>query len=66
MTDAYWCRDQNFRKYFQARKRHNIAPSTDVNSFYNKKYAGEYYNNLEILNQEYRKVQEVETLIKKE
>ena len=23
----WWCRDQNFRKYFQMRKKHDIAPS---------------------------------------
>ena len=23
----WWCRDQNFRKYFQMRKKHDIRPS---------------------------------------
>ena len=23
----WWCRDQNFRKYFQMRKKHNMRPS---------------------------------------
>jgi hypothetical protein len=50
MTDAYWCRDQNFRKYFEARKRHNIEPSVDVNTFYNKHKAKEYYSGLSEVN----------------
>eukprot|EP00356_Strombidium_inclinatum_P002192 CAMPEP_0170480814 /NCGR_PEP_ID=MMETSP0208-20121228/1502_1 /TAXON_ID=197538 /ORGANISM="Strombidium inclinatum, Strain S3" /LENGTH=209 /DNA_ID=CAMNT_0010753411 /DNA_START=12 /DNA_END=641 /DNA_ORIENTATION=+ len=28
----WWCRDQNFRKYFDMRKRHNIEPS--MSGFY--------------------------------
>ena len=36
LTTAYWCRDQNFRKYFEIRKRHGISPSVDVKGFYNK------------------------------
>ena len=24
----WWCRDQNFRKYFEMRKRHGIRPGT--------------------------------------
>lgn len=27
MWTNFWCRDQNFRKYFELRKRHNIKPS---------------------------------------
>ena len=43
ITTAYWCRDQNFRKYFEIRKRHGIAPSVDVSTYYNKKHSKEYY-----------------------
>ena len=28
----WWCRDQNFRKYFEMRKRHEIAPA--LSGFY--------------------------------
>ena len=28
----WWCRDQNFRKYFEMRKRHNITPA--ISGFY--------------------------------
>jgi hypothetical protein len=28
----WWCRDQNFRKYFEMRKRHNIKPA--ISGFY--------------------------------
>lgn len=45
-TTAYWCRDQNFRKYFQMRKKNGIAPSVDVNTFYNKDKCMPYYNGL--------------------
>ncbi len=31
----WWCRDQNFRKYFDMRKRHNIEPS--MSGFYHDK-----------------------------
>mmetsp|Transcript_26269 Transcript_26269/g.19724 ORF Transcript_26269/g.19724 Transcript_26269/m.19724 type:complete len:99 (-) Transcript_26269:58-354(-) len=31
----WWCRDQNFRKYFEMRKRHDIRPS--LNGFYHEK-----------------------------
>ena len=46
MTTSYWCRDQNFRKYFETRKRHGIKPSVDYNSFYNKDKAVPYYEGL--------------------
>lgn len=46
VTTAYWCRDQNFRKYFEMRKKHGIAPSVDYNNFYNKDKCKEYYNGL--------------------
>ena len=46
ITTAYWCRDQNFRKYFEMRKKHGIAPSTNVNSFYNKDKCKSYYDGL--------------------
>lgn len=50
MTDAYWCRDQNFRKYFEIRKRHGIEPSVEVNTFYNKDKERDYYNAHSTLN----------------
>ena len=28
MNFNFWCRDQNFRKYFEMRKKHDIRPST--------------------------------------
>ena len=31
----WWCRDQNFRKYFEMRKRHGIKPS--LKGFYHEK-----------------------------
>ena len=31
----WWCRDQNFRKYFEMRKRHDIRPS--LSGFYHEK-----------------------------
>ena len=43
MTTSSWCRDQNFRKYFEIRKRHGIEPSVDVNTFYNKDKAKSLY-----------------------
>lgn len=43
LTTPYWCRDQNFRKYFQMRKKHGIAPSVDYKNFYNKDKCKEYY-----------------------
>ena len=46
MTTSYWCRDQNFRKYFETRKRHGIEPSTDYNKFYNRDKAEQYYEGL--------------------
>ena len=46
ITTAYWCRDQNFRKYFEMRKKHNIEPSVDVKSFYNRDKCKPYYDGL--------------------
>ena len=31
----WWCRDQNFRKYFEMRKRHGIKPA--LSGFYHEK-----------------------------
>ena len=45
VTTAYWTRDQNFRKYFQMRKRHGIEPSVNVNSYYNKDKAAKAIEN---------------------
>ena len=39
MTNAYWCRDQNFRKYFEMRKKHGIEPSIDYKNYYNREKA---------------------------
>lgn len=50
MTNAYWCRDQNFRKYFEIRKRHNIMPSVDVSTYYNKDKELDYYRAFDTLN----------------
>ena len=38
----WWCRDQNFRKYFDMRKRHDIKPS--ISGFY---HDGLYTNAVE-------------------
>jgi hypothetical protein len=46
VTTAYWCREQNFRKYFEARKRNGITPSIDYNNFYNKDKCKPYYYGL--------------------
>lgn len=59
MTTSYWCRDQNFRKYFEIRKRHGIEPSVDVNSFYNKDKAKPYVEALFEMNDLLDKVSEV-------
>jgi len=48
-TDAYWCRDQNFRKYFEIRKRHGIVPSVDYNNFYNKDKEQKFYQGIDEL-----------------
>ena len=29
----WWCRDQNFRKYFEMRKKNDIRPSLNVEGF---------------------------------
>jgi hypothetical protein len=46
ITTAYWCRDQNFRKYFEMRKKHGIEPSVNVKKFYNKEKEQDYYSSL--------------------
>jgi len=46
MTTAYWARDQNFRKYFEMRKKNGIEPSTNYSKFYNKDKAKSYYDGL--------------------
>lgn len=45
ITTAYWCRDQNFRKYFEMRKKNGIKPSVNTNTYYNKSFATSYPNN---------------------
>lgn len=45
-TTAYWCRDQNFRKYFEIRKRHGIEPSTNESTYYNKDKEQNYWLSL--------------------
>jgi hypothetical protein len=43
----WWCRDQNFRKYFDMRKRHGIKPS--LSGFYHEKiYADAEKKNWEL------------------
>ena len=46
MTTPYWCREQNFRKYFETRKRHGIKPSIDYKTFYNRDKCDPYYQGL--------------------
>lgn len=46
-TTAYWCRDQNFRKYLQTRKNHGIEPSVDYNNFAYKNIEKDYYKSIE-------------------
>jgi hypothetical protein len=45
VTTAYWCRDQNFRKYFEMRKKNGISPSVNESSYYNKKLGRKFANN---------------------
>ena len=44
-TTAYWCRDQNFRKYFEMRKKNGIKPSVKISGYYNKNLCLPYYRN---------------------
>ncbi|CAI2379660.1 unnamed protein product [Moneuplotes crassus] len=37
---SWWCRDQNFRKYFEMRKKHGIRPS--LSGFYHEKIYDDY------------------------
>ena len=46
MYTPFWCRDQNFRKYFEIRKRHGIKPSVNVSGYYNKDKAVAYWDGL--------------------
>jgi hypothetical protein len=46
ITTAYWCRDQNFRKYFELRKKNNIKPSVNYSKFYNRDKCKPYYEGL--------------------
>ena len=48
----WWCRDQNFRKYFEMRKKHGIRPS--LNGFYHEKI----YNDVEKKNLEIYKMRQ--------
>ena len=45
VTTAYWCRDQNFRKYFEMRKKNGITPSVNYKTYYNKDLCLPYYAN---------------------
>src|SRR4051812_11777272 len=45
-TTSFWCRDQNFRKYFEIRKRHNIEPALNYSKFYNRDKCEAYYDGL--------------------
>ena len=40
MWTNWWCRDQNFRKYFEMRKKHGIRPS--LSGFYHEKIYDDY------------------------
>ena len=45
----WWCRDQNFRKYFEMRKRHDIRPA--LSGFYDDEiYADAKRKNMEWAN----------------
>lgn len=44
LTLPYWTRDQNFRKYFEMRKKNGIEPSLDVSKYYNKDKCLPFYN----------------------
>ena len=46
----WWCRDQNFRKYFEMRKRHGIRPS--LTGFYHESI----YADVEKKNVEFSKI----------
>jgi hypothetical protein len=46
LTTAYWCREQNFRKYFEMRKKHGISPSIDTDNFYKRDTCKQYYEGL--------------------
>lgn len=59
LTTSSWCRDQNFRKYFEIRKRHGIEPSTNYKNFYNKDKATSYYEGLIELDSLYKEVKNV-------
>jgi len=61
ITTAYWCRDQNFRKYFEMRKKNGIKPSVDVNGYYNKIASKTYYANQAQLFESLQGVEEATT-----
>lgn len=44
------------------RKKNGIAPSVDVSTFYNKNIEQKYYNNLEILKEEYENLRNIDKL----
>lgn len=54
VTTSYWCRDQNFRKYFEMRKKHGIKPSVRVSGYYNKNKCLPYYSNQAKLYEQFR------------
>lgn len=43
VTTAYWCREQNFRKYFEMRKKNGIEPSINHKNFKYKNRCESYY-----------------------
>jgi len=47
MWTNWWCRDQNFRKYFEMRKKHGIRPA--LSGFYHESL----YNETEKRNKEF-------------
>ena len=46
LTTAYWCRDQNFRKYYEMRKKNGIEPSINYKKFYKRDKCEIYYKSL--------------------
>ena len=63
LTTAYWCRDQNFRKYFEMRKKNGMAPSVDVAKYYNKDKCAPYYQEQIQLDYEFNQVKNIKSSI---
>lgn len=63
LTTAYWCRDQNFRKYFEMRKKNGIVPSLDVSKYYNKDKCKPYFQEQIQLDWEFNQVKNIKSSI---